>query len=451
MYKWDNFIVVDPRRIMRRPGRYFRPKIIFLITIIVTVGVIFVVKKHQTQFYFETNFASSFSSSDESSKKGDKILSSSKDWPKVRIVSSSATSASSIKNERTKDNSDTNNESCRLVNLPLNDPEINHLFKHVPPLQCNKEKNWIYVENSTFFIDKDAIKKHGQITCTYTKYWRVTDYKTASKKYENFQSGSPLMSDFFKAECTAVDGHEYKNIHASVVRSTDALNRSNARRSPTSTNVGDGMNLNLNVYIIGFDSLSRMTFMRKMPKTYEYITSKLNGIVLEGYNIVGDGTPQALIPILTGKTELELPLTRKRFTNANYVNVYPFIWNDFRNAGYVSLYGEDAAATGTFTYRLKGFNEQPTDHYMRTFYTIGETESKRHPKYCWGSESHHNVHFNYVESFWRAYPIETRKFAFQFHSVLSHDDINLVEVADADMAKHLQTFEVRFRAKIAVA
>lgn len=32
--------------------------------------------------------------------------------------------------------------------------------------------------------------------------------------------------------------------------------------------------------------------------------------IIAGYNIVGDGTPQAFIPILTGATEEELPLTR---------------------------------------------------------------------------------------------------------------------------------------------
>lgn len=48
---------------------------------------------------------------------------------------------------------------------------------------------------------------------------------------------------------------------------------------------------------------------------------------MHSYNIVGDGTPQAFLPILTGKTEVELPLTRKRYKNANYVDVYPWIWN----------------------------------------------------------------------------------------------------------------------------
>lgn len=73
------------------------------------------------------------------------------------------------------------------------------------------------------------------------------------------------------------------------------------------------------------------------------------------YNIVGDGTPQALIPIFTGKTELELPDTRKRIHGTSYVNVYPFLWNDFRKNGYVTAYYEDCVNIGTFTYRLRGF------------------------------------------------------------------------------------------------
>lgn len=110
--------------------------------------------------------------------------------------------------------------------------------------------------------------------------------------------------------------------------------------------------------------------MRKLPKLYSYLTEKLGAVVLKGYNIVGDGTPQALIPMLTGKTEVELPLTRKRYGSANYVDVYPFVWYNYSDAGYITLYGEDAAKIGTFTYRLKGFDKQPTDHYMRTFYHV---------------------------------------------------------------------------------
>jgi hypothetical protein len=55
-----------------------------------------------------------------------------------------------------------------------------------------------------------------------------------------------------------------------------------------------------------------MTYRSKLTKTYKYFTENLKCIVLNGYNIVGDGTPQALIPIFTGNTELELRKTLKR-------------------------------------------------------------------------------------------------------------------------------------------
>lgn len=89
---------------------------------------------------------------------------------------------------------------------------------------------------------------------------------------------------------------------------------------------------------------------------------------------MGDGTPQAYIPFLTGQTEEELPLTRKRYPNANFVDdVYPFAWKNFSQAGYATLYGEDAYAIGTFTYRLKGFRRQPTDHFISTFFNQYES------------------------------------------------------------------------------
>ena len=58
----------------------------------------------------------------------------------------------------------------------------------------------------------------------------------------------------------------------------------------------------LNYLMIGFDSLSRNTFIRTLPKTYAFLTKDLDAYVLQGYNIVGDGTPQQLLPILTGES-----------------------------------------------------------------------------------------------------------------------------------------------------
>ena len=65
--------------------------------------------------------------------------------------------------------------------------------------------------------------------------------------------------------------------------------------------------------MFGFDSVSQVVWRTHLTETYKYFIETLNGVIFEGYNIVGDGTPQALLPILTGKTEVELQEARKAF------------------------------------------------------------------------------------------------------------------------------------------
>lgn len=69
------------------------------------------------------------------------------------------------------------------------------------------------------------------------------------------------------------------------------------RTTENSVNADPNAELPFNVIMYGFDSLSRNAFMRKLPRAYEYMTKHLNADVLQSYNIVGDGTPQALIPV----------------------------------------------------------------------------------------------------------------------------------------------------------
>jgi len=39
----------------------------------------------------------------------------------------------------------------------------------------------------------------------------------------------------------------------------------------------------------------------------------------------------------SGRTELELPETRKRMGDkASFVNIYPFVWKEFQENGYVT-------------------------------------------------------------------------------------------------------------------
>jgi membrane-anchored protein YejM (alkaline phosphatase superfamily) len=91
---------------------------------------------------------------------------------------------------------------------------------------------------------------------------------------------------------------------------------------------------------------------------------------------------------------------------------------------------------GTFTYRLKGFKQQPTDHYTRTFFQFAE-KFERNWK-CSGSVPQHKVWFQYADRFMRNYPEDVPKFGLMHHSMLSHDSANEVQNADADLKSLLK-------------
>lgn len=193
----------------------------------------------------------------------------------------------------------------------------------------------------------------------------------------------------------------------------------------------------MNVIILGFDSLSRNSFIRKLPKSYDYLKDQLHADILRGYNIVGDGTPQALIPLLTGQTELELPEARRRMPNSQTVDTFPFVWKQYEEHGYVTAFNEDLPNVGTFSYRLNGFGVQPTHHYQRTYYVAVQPELRSQPRLCIGQHPRHQVMLNYTRQFLEAYPNRPH-FAFSFHGELSHDSINLVGVADDDLERWLR-------------
>jgi len=158
----------------------------------------------------------------------------------------------------------------------------------------------------------------------------------------------------------------------------------------------------------------------------------LNITVLQNYNIVGDGSPQALIPILTSKAEPELPLTLKNKKNSNYVNVYPFIWNNFSDNGYVTQYGEDTPYIGTFTYRMKGFNKQPTNLYLRPYYLRAWKKHFRSHSFCYAGKPRHQIMLDWTREFFKTYS-DVPRYSFNFYTEISHDDFNLVQIADQDI------------------
>lgn len=194
-------------------------------------------------------------------------------------------------------------QECIIPNLKLLDPVMMKHFKKLTPTQCKIERDWVYVQNGTVRIYPEAVKDHKGVTCDYYPLKRVSDYKVDwANPVKNISDGFNLTSDAFKMMCVGKDGRKYDNVHHGVAFKPEFVKRS---QDPLKSGF-EG----LSITILGFDSMSRMSWLRRLPETRKYFVEKLGAIELESHNILGDGTTACMFPMLTGKFEWELPECR---------------------------------------------------------------------------------------------------------------------------------------------
>jgi len=210
-------------------------------------------------------------------------------------------------------------------------------------LRCQEdEPDWIDASNGTFQITTAARRLHGDVVCQYVPVLRGSDdfQIVHGRPIKPMPDGASLPSDFFEARCVGSDGAVHVGLYSGIATEPMVLERCRSMLK----NVEDSQ---LDILIFGFDSVSRTSWIRQLPKSHEFIVSQLGATVFSGYNIVGDGTPQALLPLLTGKTEMELPEARRGFDDAQTVDEHPWIWRQLKNVDYMTQWAEDSAEIGT--------------------------------------------------------------------------------------------------------
>lgn len=198
----------------------------------------------------------------------------------------------------------------------------------------------------------------------------------------------------------------------------------------------------LNVLIYGLESMSYLSYQRKLPRSYKFLKNILGAITMGGYTVLGDTVTDNIVPLLTSKTLSELAKagseTRKVKENSGYVDQYPLVWFDFEKHGYVTLFAENNPEQGMFNFHLNGFEHAPTDHYMRPFWlAVDDYEKQKLGKRtnCLGGQSKQKVILNYLTDFFDKYK-NLPKFAFAFSG--EHDN-QPAEQSDEDLLDFLKS------------
>ncbi|XP_072035284.1 uncharacterized protein [Amphiura filiformis] len=336
--------------------------------------------------------------------------------------------------------------ACTMPELKPFDDSIRHLLEVPDKLQCNGSMLTTLI-GDRYYIDQTVSKGTKYSACFVSKLerydddiTRITDPKKVNLVKQGTQLNYKVKSDFTIFGCQKgprqnevdmireSDPTMHVDLHAHIVERPDVIEDRLHRKQQKRGMEG----LGVNVIMLGIDSTSRMNFLRQMPKSYKALY-KLGAVTLTGYNIVGDATTGALIPMLTGRHESELPDVRRDAPKGAYLDSYNFIWNMYSANGYVTMFAEDQPKISAFNLRLNGFDHQPTDHYMRTFWQEANVRGL-----CLGPKPVHKIMLDYTTEFMTSYPTFP-KFGLTFFTGLTHSNINKIQLMDDDLANFLET------------
>ncbi|XP_059144630.1 uncharacterized protein LOC131931793 [Physella acuta] len=328
-------------------------------------------------------------------------------------------------------------QACIHPRLELSDPVMMRLVWRQGRPSCNgMQPDWVIVDNGTLKFDTSVTRNYDVFNCEYYPLIREPgdNFITFGDPVRIEYSGIPMTSNFFKVKCFSnTRVARYENIQAGIFNNETLRERLKTAKPPAN-------GLGMSVAMLVFDSMSRMSWLRRMPKTRDYMVKRLGAIELKGYNIVGDATTAAMFPILTGKHEVELPEARKHFSGSKHLDDFPWIWKQFQKNGYITSWADANIDIGPFNLRLQGFKHQPTDFYMRPFYLAAVPTYRRFLTFCHGSELQHMVWFNWLRDIFYMYKHEP-KFLVHFYSPLSHEGNNYITMADEDLKNFLENLE----------
>lgn len=311
-------------------------------------------------------------------------------------------------------------------------------------------KDWVTCDNSHCFVTDEILKIFPTVECYYSDMIFVNDdvyYAATAVKRTGREIYKLEKSDHVKILCT--EGIPLRFPYFSQLQKWNGI-KTGFR--PVQVRVPPGREDSLNVLILILDSVSHNQFVRRLSVVEEVLTEELGAVVLNNYNIVGDATPAAMFPILTGQTELELPDARK-IVKKSYLAQDKFLFTQLHNDGYRTAYFEDQPSLGTFQYRYNGFKRQPSDHYLRPFMMESRRMIKQKLKakpwddfpFCVGALPTYILLMNLTRQFTT---LKGKRFSVTLISDLSHQAFgdkkyhtDLLGTADDDLMNLLRSFK----------
>ncbi|KAL3859694.1 hypothetical protein ACJMK2_009903 [Sinanodonta woodiana] len=324
------------------------------------------------------------------------------------------------------------NATCKLPVTDPFDPSIMKYIYEPDPIVCSQFPPLMYVDTSGILrINQSTLMHYGlDLFCMYQSIERLDDSDIRFGPEVKFEPPVFLPHFYFRVICrNGKSKVVYDNLHFNFW-----CNIKNETKS-----FGVETEESLSIFVFGLDSLSRSQTIRKLPKTYEYMTKKLNIYDFKGFLKVGLNTFPNLIPLLSGKHVEELPADHEK----HFFDNMSLIWNQKSLSQYATLFAEDKIEYSTFNMNKQGFRNLPTTYYFRPILLAMEKMKPvfvelfdKERNFCFGHTKKFQLQIDFYKTFLQRHDKKLR-FAFSWLNQLSHDNINMLGNGDDSLRDFL--------------
>lgn len=330
---------------------------------------------------------------------------------------------------------------CILPDVDPFDPRVTQYLWKADPITCDDTPSLMFVDYSGILQLNRSVfpeSKTWDLNCTYSIVDFVTDDNDVKFLPEiEFNPPMYINADVFLVQCKKQGNLVFK----------DLVHKIDFKTILRTKHIGNETDEKLSVFLLGLDSVSRLTAIRKLPKTMAYLHQKLEAYTFKGYTKIGGNTYPNLVGMLTGKFASEHNFDDKK----DYMDKLNLIWKNFSDSNYVTSHGEDWPELATFNYLGTGFMKPPTMHYLRR-YTLAMNKVqpfhqimvdvalfiekyvklRKRSALCFGNRKIHMIILEFCKQFLEAYRGKL-KFNFAWLVQLAHENINFVGAADQDL------------------
>ena len=323
-------------------------------------------------------------------------------------------------------------QACRgPSNVDPNDPIVSYYLRDIR-MNCQQQQPLTQLDQSTGMLSLTSAATNYH-TCYYSFFKREEEADNYIA-YDDVRILSKGMAVQMSRQRMLVNTSCYDNMGIRVYLNTHLFvpeimsDKVSSAETPS-------------VFVFFLESLPQLSFKRFMNQTRAALDDLGSVQYLDYFVKPLDNSFPNTIAFLTGQ---RVPWTQELILKKSYFDrQFKYLWDDFKDAGYVTAFEEDLAVVGVFNYGKHGFRTSPCDFNPRSFWVqmypeTGDFEINRSMSDVSELCFHRNgpkisSFFNHAKEFLAKHQSRPY-FAFYFYSQMTHDNFNKFKLADGFVA-----------------